>query len=302
MADVLSISGFSAFEQAWARLREKYAALPGDLGKALTYATENSGKLVRPRFCILSASAANSIVFNERLSWRGSLVASAACAVEMIHTYSLIHDDLPCMDDDDFRRGRPTLHKVFGEATALLAGDALLTDAFSLITRADVPSEGALSQVLCVRLLSAAAGGSGMVLGQALDMANSGGVAGANREDIERIHRLKTGALIGAACALGAAAAGAGEVAVEAFRAAGESTGLAFQVMDDLLDGKAGTGKTAGKDAVVGKATFLGLLGAEKGRALVDELTEGSVNTLKSKGFVVDEWEAFAKQLCHRQF
>lgn len=297
-----TVPGFPLFEQSWSRLRHKYAALPGELGKALTYATEPAGKRVRPRFCLLSAAAANPGVFAGRESWRAGLVASAACAVEMIHTYSLVHDDLPCMDDDDVRRGRPTLHKVFGEATALLAGDALLTDAFVMLTEAELPPEGSASQIMCVRLLSTAAGGGGMVLGQALDMANSGAEAASVRDEIERIHLLKTAALFGAACGMGAAAAGAGLTGVEAFRAAGESAGLAFQVMDDLLDGKAGTGKTAGKDAAAGKSTFLDVVGFEKSRTLVDELTAHAGTVLKSQGFPSGDWESFAKRLCHRQF
>jgi geranylgeranyl pyrophosphate synthase len=305
MVDGREMVGFAAFEQAWSKIRARYASLPGELGEALVYATETTGKQVRPGFALLSAAAVDPRIFSQSgdalLRKRAELVVASACAVEMIHTYSLIHDDLPCMDDDDLRRGRPTLHKVFGEATALLAGDALLTDAFSVLAGTETHAETLLAQVSCVRILSAAAGSSGMVLGQSLDMANEAGAA-SSLSKVESIHRLKTGALIGAACAAGAAAAGATPGGISAFRESGETIGLAFQIMDDLLDSTSGTGKTAGKDAAAGKVTYLSELGLEKGRELVDELTVKAVSLLKTQGFSIGDWETFAKRLCNRQF
>jgi farnesyl diphosphate synthase len=304
MVNLTEIPGFGAFEQSWERVRVGYGNLPGVLGEALVYATEGAGKRVRPRFALLSAAAVHPGLFSHPgdaiLSTRAELVVATACAVELVHTYSLIHDDLPCMDNDDLRRGRPTLHKVFGEATALLTGDALLTDAFGVLSRVESHAEVVSDQLACVRLLSDAGGAFGMVLGQSLDMANHTASA-LGLKQVETIHSLKTGALIGAACAMGAAAAGASPGGVSAFRKSGELIGLAFQIMDDLIDANSGTGKTAGKDAAAGKITYLTELGYEGGQEFVDNLTRQAISLLKTQGFSTYEWETFAKRLCNRQ-
>ena len=203
-----------------------------------------------------------------------------ACALEMIHTYSLIHDDLPCMDNDDLRRGRPTCHKAFDEATAVLAGDGLLTAAFETAAAAEgLPAETVLQ---CIRILGRAAGMNGMIAGQVLDM-------GAEHrqltlEELQLLQSLKTGCLLWAACELGCAAAGCtDENLLEQAHLYGESLGLAFQIQDDLLDiegDSAVLGKTTGKDARDEKSTFPSLLGQEACRLLADELTEQAVQAV----------------------
>lgn len=193
-----------------------------------------------------------------------------ACALEMIHTYSLIHDDLPCMDNDDLRRGRPTCHKAFDEATAVLAGDGLLTAAFETASAAkDVPAE---TIVRCIRILGENAGMNGMIGGQVLG-------------ELRLLQKLKTGCLLRAACELGCAAAGAtDEDTLARARAYGEKLGLAFQIEDDILDieGDAATlGKSIGKDAASEKSTFPSLLGLEECRELAAKLTEEAVDAVK---------------------
>ena len=204
-----------------------------------------------------------------------------ACALEMIHTYSLIHDDLPCMDNDDLRRGRPTCHKAFDEATAVLAGDGLLTAAFETASAAkDVPAE---TIVRCIRILGENAGMNGMIGGQVLDM-------GAEHrkiplDELRLLQKLKTGCLLRAACELGCAAAGAtDEDTLARARAYGEKLGLAFQIEDDILDieGDAATlGKSIGKDAASEKSTFPSLLGLDECRELAANLTEEAVDAIK---------------------
>ena len=214
-----------------------------------------------------------------------------ACALEMIHTYSLIHDDLPCMDDDDLRRGRPTCHKAFDEATAVLAGDGLLTAAFE--TAAAAEGLDAEAVLRCVRILGREAGMNGMIAGQVLDL-------GAEHRRISLdalrlLQSLKTGCLLRAACELGCTAAGCTDArTLEAAREYGEKLGLAFQIQDDILDieGDARTlGKTTGKDARDEKSTFPALLGLEACRALADRLTGEAVaalDGLSGNGFLTE--------------
>jgi farnesyl diphosphate synthase len=196
-----------------------------------------------------------------------------AVAVELIHAYSLVHDDLPAMDDDALRRGQPTVHVAFDEATAILAGDALQSLAFALLADADVDAE---TRVAMLRELAVAAGAQGMCGGQALDLAATG-AEGTTLESLERLHALKTGALLRAAVRLGAIAAGAEIAGRERLDAFSDALGLAFQIRDDLLDveGDSATlGKTAGKDAVQAKATFPALLGIDASRRRLDGLAE----------------------------
>lgn len=313
--DPLQVSAFSGFEppgfqmflDAWKRCTAGYQRLGPVFADAIIYAMASGGKLVRPKLCLLAAaavdgtwSASTQSVRGQKDddSWSDHLVIGCAVALEMIHTYSLIHDDLPCMDDDDMRRGRPTLHRKFNEATALLTGDALLTDAFGIVA-ACYGESGRI--VDCVRVLSAASGGQGMVLGQMLDLQNQDGALGGDaRAVIERIHSLKTGGLIQASLVTGAVAAGADDRVVEGFKRAGSRLGLAFQIADDLLDVADNTGKTSGKDARVGKKTFLDILGHESGVHLVEDLTAQAIKDLKDCGCLTREIELFVRMLSRR--
>ena len=209
-----------------------------------------------------------------------------ACAVEMVHTYSLIHDDLPAMDNDDLRRGRLTNHRVYGEATAILAGDALLTAAFEQLTKAKLPADRIVKAAEC---LSKAAGSAGMVGGQALDMAGESRTL--SLEELELLQSLKTGALISAAAVLGCIAAGGSVKQLELVSAYAQALGRAFQVRDDMLDvtsSKEELGKSVGSDRVNGKSTFVTALGLEGCAALVEELTRQAVEAISgfdSPGF-----------------
>ncbi len=197
------------------------------------------------------------------------LAMASACALEMIHTYSLIHDDLPCMDDDDFRRGRPTNHKTYGEAMALLAGDALLTAAFGRLQRGCLEGDfSAATLVHLLGILADASGTAGMVGGQVLDM--KGLSADAGLTDLQQIHRLKTGALLKAAVLMGATTAGASDADLDHWYRFGDALGLAFQIQDDILDligDEHKMGKKAGRDAKNNKVTYVTLLGLDGARA-----------------------------------
>jgi geranylgeranyl diphosphate synthase, type II len=246
------------------RLLEGAAArwtAPPALAEAMRYSLLGGGKRLRPILCLAVADAVS-----RRGSGGGRVADDAACAVEMIHTYSLIHDDLPAMDDDDLRRGRPTSHKRFGEAMAILAGDALLTDAFTLLAEGDEP----VRLRLCAEL-ARGAGSSGMVGGQVLDIAED---RPAELAYVLRLHRLKTGALITAACRMGALAGGGSPDEVAAAGAYGEAVGLAFQIHDDVLDvtgSPEALGKPARADAAAGRFTFPALVGLDRARALAFE-------------------------------
>jgi len=247
-----------------ARLDAPVSQVPPRLLEAMRYSLLAGGKRLRPILCLTFAEAAAGA------SGGGGRVAEdAACALEMIHTYSLIHDDLPAMDDDDLRRGRPTSHRQFGEALAILAGDALLTAAFEVLASGAEPVRAAL----CARL-AAAAGPAGMIAGQVLDIAED---RPARVDYVTQMHRLKTGRLIRASGELGVLAAGGGAAMLAAAATYGEAVGLAFQIADDLLDATASAaalGKPAGADAAAGRATFPALLGVESSRALAREQVE----------------------------
>ena len=226
------------------------------LGSATRYAVLGGGKRIRPALAMASAIAVGG---------RLQDALPVAGAVEMVHTYSLIHDDLPCMDDDDLRRGQPTVHVRYGEAIAVLAGDALHTLAFDTIARSDGPPEVRLR---CVERLAAAAGPAGMVGGQVLDMEAETRTPDAR--GLEAIHRGKTGALISASVALGALAGGGTVRQADALGAFGRELGLVFQIVDDLLDEEqtsARLGKSAGKDRAAGKATYPAIHGTRGARA-----------------------------------
>ena len=237
---------------------------PAVIHAAMRYSVFAGGKRIRPILCIEAAR-----IFSDPP--RG--VLPVACAFEFIHTYSLIHDDLPALDNDDLRRGRPTCHKQFGEAMAILAGDGLLTRAFEVLARAPLTAE---QRTALVREVAAAAGTvDGMVGGQVADLEAGGKPIEA--AGLEYIHRSKTAALIRAAVVAGAIAGGASAKDEERLRAFGESIGLAFQVVDDILDveeSSAALGKTAGKDQSQRKATYPALYGIEKSRATAQALIE----------------------------
>jgi geranylgeranyl diphosphate synthase, type II len=241
-------------------------AVGGRLLEAMRYSLLAGGKRLRPVLALAACEAVG-----------GSLEAAMgfACAIEMIHTYSLIHDDLPCMDDDDLRRGRPTNHKVYGEAIATLAGDALLTDAFLTLARSATTSAGVAPAALLATVaeLAEAAGSAGMVAGQAIDLLGEGRTM--TIAELEYLHRRKTGALFIVAVRGGARLGGAGEAQLETLEAYAGALGLAFQVIDDILDVEASTeqmGKRTGKDGAHGKNTYPGLIGLDKSWQLARDL------------------------------
>jgi geranylgeranyl diphosphate synthase type II len=271
---------------------ERYAR-PGDgcpprLGEAIAYSLLAPAKRLRPLLVLLAAEACGG----ER-----SQALPAACAVEMIHTYSLVHDDLPAMDDDDLRRGRPTNHRVFGEGLAILAGDALLARAFEVLARDVHPSDVAAR---CVAVLAEAAGATALVGGQADDLAPE---ADGDLASLESVHRRKTGALFLACLRMGGLSAGAEAGQLTALDQYGKRLGLAFQIMDDLLDvegDEAAVGKRVGKDADRGKLTFPGLLGIEPSRQMAERLIDEACEALDDFGSAADGLVALARYVLER--
>ena len=239
---------------------------------AMRYSLMAGGKRVRPRLVL---------EFARLIGEKDEEVLPLACAVEMIHTYSLIHDDLPCMDDDDTRRGKPSNHKVFGEAVALLAGDALLTLAFKTVF-SGLSSKNACRRAKCAELLAEFAGATGMIGGQIIDLESEGKAP--ERERLEIMDKKKTGCLIKAACLLGCVGAGIfDEEKLNAAESYGESIGLAFQIVDDILDVTSTTqqlGKPVGSDLQQDKATYVSLLGVDECKRLADELTDKALSSL----------------------
>lgn len=247
---------------------------PAKLAEAMRYSLLGGGKRLRPVLCLAFADATA-----RASNGGGELANDAACAIEFVHTYSLVHDDLPAMDDDDLRRGRATNHKVYGEAMAILAGDALLTDAFALLATGPV-SEQAMRGRL-VSELALAAGAGGMVGGQVLDVAED---RPAQLDYLVRLHRMKTGALIKAACRMGAIAGRGDEAAVNAADVYGDAVGLAFQIADDILDVTAPTevmGKPTGADAAAGRHTFPAVVGLEQSRKMAADHVARAIDAVK---------------------
>ncbi|MET3459877.1 MULTISPECIES: polyprenyl synthetase family protein [Variovorax] len=245
------------------------------LGDAMRYAVLDGGKRLRP---LLVLAASEAVGGNKAAALR------AACATELIHAYSLVHDDLPCMDNDVLRRGKPTVHVKFGEADALLAGDALQALAFELLTPEgdEIP---ATTQALLCRLLARAAGSQGMAGGQAIDLASVG--IALNEAQLREMHRLKTGALLQGSVEMGAACGTVSAAALAALRDYGAAIGLAFQVVDDILDVTADSqtlGKTAGKDAAADKPTYVSLLGLDGARAQARQLLADALAALERSG------------------
>jgi len=274
---------------------------PANLAESIRYSLLAPGKRLRPLLVLAAAQACG-----------GDVAASmpAACAVEMIHCYSLIHDDLPAMDDDDLRRGRPTNHKVYGDGTAILAGDALLTLAFEVLAAGIQPPRAAAQ---CCAELARAAGASGMVGGQADDLAQEGKVPGVTLPEmstaadklrvLEGIHRRKTGAMLNVSLRLGAIVAGADAAQLDALAKYGARLGLTFQIMDDLLDVRGSeetVGKRVGKDAARGKLTYPGLLGVEESQSRAERLTAEAIACLAPLGAEVEVLEDLARYVVER--
>jgi len=254
--------------------------VPARLREAMMYSLKAGGKRIRP---VLTLAAAEAVRGDESAA---EAAMPAACAVELVHTYSLIHDDLPAMDNDDFRRGKPTNHKVFGEAMAILAGDALLTHAFHLIAEAAVSGRLPADAALAITAdLARLAGASGMVGGQAADMLGEQGVT--TLEELKYIHLHKTSDLIVFSLTAGGRAAGAGEAQLAALAAFGEGIGLAFQIQDDILDvvgDEKALGKKTNSDAKSRKVTYPYLIGLEASRAEVERLTREAKDRLLDAG------------------
>lgn len=262
------------------------------LVEAMRYSMLGGGKRVRPTLCMESAG-----VFGAD----PGVVLPSAAAIELIHTYSLIHDDLPAMDDDDFRRGRPTTHREFGEAMAILAGDAFFGEALTLIT---VHQEGSCEQALeVVRELADATGVNGMVGGQVMDMDHTGQGAAAGAETLHMIHAYKTGALIKASARIGALLAGASEENQAAISEYATELGLCFQIVDDLLNVTATTeelGKSAGSDAEQGKVTFVEVYGLDGAREEADATLRRALAALERVGGDTDGLQNLALFVRHR--
>jgi geranylgeranyl diphosphate synthase type II len=263
-------------------------------GRAVRYSLMAGGKRLRPILCLAGCEAAGG---------EPDDALPAACALEMIHTYSLIHDDLPAMDDDDLRRGRPTCHKAFDEATAILAGDALLTLAFAIL--ADIGSKSGASEAArrlsLIRRLAAAAGIGGMVEGQMRDIASEG--VQLDLEGLTALHQMKTGALIEASVWCGGASAGAGSAVLERLSRYGRHIGLAFQVVDDILNVEGDPmklGKAVGTDAMRGKNTYPSLLGMEASRKLAREQVEAALGAIADLDDRSDPLRAIARYVIER--
>lgn len=260
---------------------------------AMEYSVKNGGKRIRPlltlEFCRLcGADAKQAMPF--------------ACALEMIHTYSLIHDDLPCMDNDDMRRGKPSCHIKFGEEYALLAGDGLLNRAFEVVAEYGLNGDNLGGKINALKTLSSLSGVFGMIGGQTIDLQSEN--KSVDLETLKVMDRLKTGALIKSACVMGCQIAGADEKKVEAACVFAENIGIAFQIIDDILDvtgDEAVLGKPVGSDSENEKSTYVSLLGLEKAKKYAWELTNKAVEALDAFGGDADYLKAFALSLCERK-
>jgi farnesyl diphosphate synthase len=251
------------------------ASAPAGLGEAMRYAVLDGGKRLRPLLVLAAAEA---------VAGHAGAALRAACAVELIHAYSLVHDDMPCMDNDVLRRGKPTVHVRFGQAAALLAGDALQALAFELLVPEGEGIPDAVQARLC-RLLAAAAGHDGMAGGQAIDLASVGRAL--DEQQLRTMHRLKTGALLRGSVLMGAACGAPSPAAAAALARYGDAIGLAFQVVDDVLDVTADSatlGKTAGKDAEQDKPTYVSLMGLERARDHARTLRDEALAALQASG------------------
>ena len=270
-------------------------AAPAGLREAMRYAVLDGGKRLRP-LLVLAAS--------EAVQGQPEAALRAACAIELIHAYSLVHDDMPCMDNDVLRRGKPTVHVQFGEAAALLAGDALQTQAFELLTPPDTALVPAAMQADLCRILARASGGQGMAGGQAIDLASVG--LQLSQDELQHMHALKTGALLQASVMLGVATGQGSADAVAQLQQYAAAIGLAFQVVDDILDVTADSqtlGKTAGKDAANDKPTYVSLMGLEASRQYAQQLQQQAQAALQASGLVnTDKLHAIADWVIDRAY
>ncbi len=270
----------------------KASVKPATIHRAMRYSLFAGGKRLRPILCLAAAEACGGEV--ER-------ALPMACAVECIHTYSLIHDDLPCMDNDDFRRGKPTCHKVFGEGIAVLAGDALLTIAFEILAQAKAPARYGMSALL--QELAVAAGSRWLIAGQVADLEGEGKKT--SPRQLQFIHESKTAALLTSSIRLGAMSANAPAKKLEDLTVFGKALGLAFQVIDDILDvtqTSAKLGKSAGKDVSAQKATYPSVFGLEHSRKEADRLTKAAHAALKPFGEKAAALSALADFLLERDY
>src|SRR6267154_124261 len=280
-----------AVDAALERLLPSEGTRPPSIHQAMRYSVFAGGKRIRPILCLETAR-----IFDTNVT----PALHPACAMEMIHTYSLIHDDLPALDNDDLRRGKPTCHKKFGEATAILAGDALLTLAFE--TLANAPIEPARRVAILSEVAASAGTVNGMVGGQVADLEAEGRAI--EPAELEYIHRSKTAALIRASVVSGAIGGGADENNVARLKRFGETIGWAFQVVDDILDveeSSTALGKTAGKDAAQKKATYPALYGLEKSRQFATELESRAMADLAPYGQRAARLQELAELIVHRR-
>jgi geranylgeranyl diphosphate synthase type II len=294
-------------------------ACPAPIGEAMRYSLFAGGKRLRPVLVLAAAEAIAARPALQRDPSRATspddalrLAMPAACALEMIHTYSLIHDDLPAMDDDTLRRGRPTSHVVHGEGMAILAGDGLLTEAFVLLSREPCDDDPAVLErrIRTIREIAVAAGALGMVGGQAIDLlaAEAAERQGRNPDfefdALRQMHSMKTGALIRASAVAGAIMAGGSDAGVGAIGEYAVHLGLAFQIVDDILDVEGATedlGKTAGKDAAAGKPTYPALVGLERSRALARQALDDALAALDRAGIGPGRLQEIARWVVERK-
>ncbi len=283
--------GQKKVDQALEQCVPPESAAPASLHRAMRYSLFAGGKRIRPLLCMAAAEAVSD-------SPEG--IEVPACTLELIHTYSLIHDDLPALDNDDLRRGRPTCHKVFGDAMAILAGDALLTLAFEVLSRLPANAE---RRVSLIRELATAAGTvGGMIGGQVADLEGEGQPA--DQRLLEEIHRAKTGALLRASLRMGAIYAGADERQIGALSSYGEHVGLAFQIVDDVLDVEQPSeklGKTAGKDARQQKITFPAVYGLDRSRRMAELEREAAHHALQPLEGRADRLRDLADLIVYRK-
>jgi len=279
------------------KLREYFSPMAGPasvISEAMRYSLFAGGKRLRPVLCMAAASVVGG---------RERDVLPVACALECIHTYSLIHDDLPAMDDDDLRRGKPTNHKVFGEAIALLAGDGLLTDAFGLMAHGSVLEHYSAAVLLeVIRIVAEAAGSHGMVGGQVADVLSE--EKEVEFPVVEYIHNHKTGAMIRASVLAGSLLGGGSEQEVRGLGKYGERIGLAFQISDDILDIEGDTnimGKETGSDNMMGKATYPALLGLEKAKEIRGKLIDEAIDLLEQFGDRAEPLRLIARYIIERR-
>jgi geranylgeranyl diphosphate synthase, type II len=279
-------------DRALDRYLPKEKAKPQTIHKAMRYSLFAGGKRLRPILCLAAAEACDGRIDN---------ALPLACAMECIHTYSLIHDDLPSMDNDDFRRGRPTCHKVFGDGIAILAGDALLTIAFEIVARAKISRRYNMSTLL--REVAVAAGSQRLIAGQVADLEAEG--RRVNRAQLRYIHENKTAAILTTTVRLGAMSANANPKQLAAITKFGRALGLAFQVIDDILDVTQTSeklGKSAGKDIAAHKATYPAVIGLEKSRAEAKRLTRQAHGALSILGTKAETLHAPANYLLEREY